>query len=116
MPAIEVNSTAGALHLVADVGVALLVDHVAGLVDDVEVVPGAAAQGVCANAAVQDVGEGVAGQQVAEGIAGGVDGGSGESQMLDLRTRRQAEGDGAFDRVDAAAASSVTTSPMESTT
>ncbi len=73
-----------ALHLVAGVGVALLVDHVAGLVDDVEVVAGAAAQGVRAGAAVEDVGEGVAGEQVAERIAGGVGGCAGERQVLDI--------------------------------
>ena len=75
--------------------------HVAGRVDHIGVVAGAAAHGVVAGAAVQHVVAGaaaehvvaaVAGQRVVEGVAGGVDGaGAGQRQVLDVGAERVAD-------------------------
>jgi hypothetical protein len=70
---------------------AVLGDHVAGVVDDVGVVAGAADHGVGACAAVQRVGRGVAGERVVQRIAGGVDRRrAGERDVLDVRGQRVA--------------------------
>ena len=71
-----------------DAGAAVgdLVDDVAGIVDDVGVVAGAADQRVGAGAAVEDVGGGVAGDDVGQRVAGAVDRRrAGQRQVLERR-------------------------------
>ena len=58
---------------------------VAGTVDDIGVVAGAAGHRVVAGAAVEAVVAGVAGEDVGERVAGAVDGGrAGQGQVLEL--------------------------------
>ena len=65
------------------------VDHVAGVVDDIGVVAGAADHGVGAGAAVERVVAAVAGDDVGERIAGAVDvGAAGQGQVLDIGAER----------------------------
>ena len=67
-------------------------DHVAGRVDHIGVVAGAADHGVVAGAAVEHVVAGVAGQRVVERVAGGVDGcRAGQRQVLDIGAERVAD-------------------------
>jgi hypothetical protein len=74
--------------------------RVAGVVDDIGVVAGAARHRVGPGAAVEAVRPGVAGQHVVERVAGAVDvGGAGQDQVLDIGAERVAER--ALDRVGA---------------
>ena len=67
----------------------LSVDHVAGVVDHIGIVAGAADQRVVAGAAVEHVAAGVAGEDVVERVAGAVDGGrAGQRQVLDIGAER----------------------------
>ena len=63
-------------------------DHVAGRVDHIGVVAGAADHGVVAGAAVEHVVAGVAGERVGQRVAGGVDGGRCRSASGSRRWRR----------------------------
>ena len=66
--------------------------RIAGRIDDIGVVAGAAGHGVVAGAAVEHVVAAVAGQRVVEGVAGGVDGaGAGQRQVLDVGAERVAD-------------------------
>ena len=77
--------------------------HVAGVVDDIGVVPALALHGVGADQTVEDVVAGIADQDVAGAVAGGVEARrAGERQVLDLVG--QSEGNAGDHRVDAAEA------------
>ena len=66
--------------------------HVAGVVDHVGVVAGAADHGVGAGAAVERVVAAVAGEDVGERVAGAVDvGAAGQGQVLDVGAERVAD-------------------------
>ena len=76
-------------------GVGALADefrrHVAGIVDDVGVVAGAAHHGVGAGAAIEGVVAAVAGEDVGVAVAGAVEvGGPGQGEVLDVGAEREA--------------------------
>ena len=100
-----------------DAVAAVLIGDVAGIVDDVEIVAGAAAHVVRTQAAIDDVvaaeageevGAGIAGEEVGEVVAGAVDiGGADKREVFDVALGvlavGEAEVDGRSDRVDAVA-------------